>query len=224
MQYKDAEIYLTSCTHPDYSFIRYLGLDTKKDKNYLGSSVVLKWFISLIGRSYFKKQILETVSGSMRDCCELEQKYILQHDAVRDPNYLNMNGGKQRLSSGESVISLDFSVNPTTDASKGFIREVLLEVRNNIHFYTFARGQLSSQIISALLYSFFKYGQEGFEYSKYSNYGGCTPEAVEEVVTCLTGIGYIEHTGTTILITSKLIESIPDILGCEDFNSILRGY
>lgn len=223
MKYNDAEIYLTSCTHPEYSFLRYIGLDTKKDKNYLGSSIVLKWFINKLGRSYFSKEVLDTVSGSMAECCELEQKYILEHDAVRNQDYLNMNGGKQGISCKDVVMSFDFSVVPSTSVSKDFIKKVMMDVRDNIYFHTFARGQLASQIICILLYGFIKYEQVDFEYSTYSSYGGCSSDAVEEVVSCLSSLGYIDSSGSIISITNKLIESTPDTLGCEDFISTLRG-
>lgn len=210
---------MTKCTHPNYSYLRYIGLDTKKSKDYLGSSLVLKWFISLLGRSSFEKVILDTVSGDMRTCCELEQQYILTYDAVRDPNFLNMNGGRQVRFKEHEELDMDYRVRPVATISQGYINEKVLEVRDGIVYFSFLRGQLASQILSLLIYANLKYQQEDFEYSQYRNYFGCTPEVVDEVVDFLSGRGYIDAKGSQLSITEKLVDSLPLGLSYEDFSS-----
>ena len=132
MIYKNAEIYMTTCNHPDYRFLKYIGLDTKKDKDYMGSSVVLKWFFNLIGRSYFQKEILDTVTGTMSDCCDVEQSYIVDHNALKDPNYLNMNG-KRPDSNSTREITLDHSVNAISSGSRELMSKILNDIKGSMH-------------------------------------------------------------------------------------------
>lgn len=220
MIYKDAEIYLTECIHPDFNHLKYLGLDTKKDPNYLGSSVTLKWWINYLGRRYFTKTVLETITGTMRECCELEQKYILEHNAVKSPNYFNMNGEKLRSSVEDMPISLDYLVKTNSEISADYIRECLGEIRGKVRPYTFARRMLAKNILCILLYGSLKYNQEEFEYNRHSHYGTCRPEDLEEILSALAAEEYLDFDSNSIYIQDKLRENTPVILSPDHFKVV----
>ena len=223
-RYKEAEVYLTYCTHPDYTNLKYVGLDTKCDPNYLGSGVVLKWWIQYLGRQHFSKKILEYVSGTMVEMCAVEQKHILQHDAVRNHNYLNMNGGQQSLSIEKYTISMDFSIVPTSQISQGFIGSILKGFTAEGSPLSQDKKNLASRVLSVALYGYLKYGQEQFEYSKYSNYCGCDSETVSSVIGLLTNHGWIDAAGGFIVIQDKLIDLMPEEMLHTHFKSMVMNY
>ena len=208
--YEDAEIYLTSCTHPDYKQIRYLGLDTKKDPNYLGSSVVLKWWIQLLGRRFFKKVILTKVTGTMSHLCSVEQRYILEHDAVKNPFYFNMNGGKARDSIETHPLDLEYSFSPTTDATHSFLNSICQKLgAKGINMSKNSRDFIS-RVVSLGVYGFLQYEQSEFRYSAYSNYGGLQSAYVNTILSTMVAIEIIDLKGGYIELTQNFIDSIPD--------------
>lgn len=212
MIYENAEIYLTKCTHPDFKELRYLGLDTKKDPNYLGSSVALKWWINYLGRRYFKKTILERVTGTMSECCEVEQKYILEHDAISDRNYLNMNGERKRPSITEKPIDLYFVVKPKTSTSQDFVSNHLERLSRVVNKFTLIKRHMAKDILSMVIYGHLKYGQEYFEYNKYSNYGSCRPEDLQDILSGFCGLNILDYTSNDIIINEEFAKKIPSVL------------
>ena len=219
--YDKAEIYITRCNHPDYSFIKYVGLDTKHDANYIGSSVVLKWLVSLIGRKWFYKEILEVSSGTMIQLCRLEQQHILQHNAVKDPEYLNLNGGRVSSDDGVGGVSLEYLANGVGRAGT-FISILTGEVTRKMNQCTFRKSQLVSIILGIGVYGHLRYEQEVFEYNTYAQYGTGSLDAVNEVLDHLTMLGYIDKFSGSFTITNKLIEAIPCDVGESDFQIGLR--
>lgn len=223
-RYEEAEVYLTSCTHQDYSHLRYLGLDTKCDPQYIGSSVVLKWWVQYLGRQYFRKDILEYVSGSMSEMCAVEQKYILKYDAVRNPNFLNMNGGQQNLSVEDYVVSMDFNIVPTSQVSQGYVNRILRSFTDVGVPLSQDKKNVASRVLCVALYGYLKYGQEQFEYSKYSNYCGCDSNTVSSVLGLLTDNGWVDVAGGFIVIQGKLIDEMPDEVLYTQFKSVIMNY
>lgn len=223
-RYEIGEIYLTTCTHPDYTNLKYIGLDTKCDPNYIGSSVILKWWVKFLGRQYFKKTVVCNVSGSMSEMCKVEQEHILRYDAVRDPDFLNMNGGQQGLSAEDYVVSMDFNIEPTSQISQGFINSILRGFTERGVPLSQGRKNVASRVLCVALYGYLKYEQEQFEYSKYKNYCGCDPESVSGVLNLLVDSGLIDVVGGFIVIQDKLIEEIPDGLLYTQFKSVIVNY
>lgn len=217
MIYKDAEIYLVECTHPDYTHLRYLGLDTKKDPNYLGSSTVGKWWINYLGRRYFRKSILETITGTMGECCALEQKYILQHNAVKSPNYFNMNGERKRSSVEDMPVSLEYVVNPASDVARDYINQCMESIRSNFGLFTASKRLLAKNIVCMLLYGNLKYDQEDFEYNYFGHYGSCRPEDTQEVLSSLSSADLVDFDSINIYIGDKLLEKMPVVITHEHF-------
>lgn len=207
--YNNAEIYLTSCTHPQHDNLRYLGLDTKCDPSYLGSSTVLKWWIKYLGRSYFTKSVIATVTGSMSDCCATEQRYILRHDAINDPNYLNLNGGKLQTQIGERMLDLEAAFMPRSSAASSFISGVCEELSGTFSFYPNMMRQLSSKILCMLVYGSLVYDQSEFEYNEYLSYGSCDADTLDSVLNSLVLLGYLDLIGGMLVITEKLLDAIP---------------
>jgi hypothetical protein len=218
--FSKAQIYLTTCTHPDFEYVKYIGLDTKCDDNYLGSSAVLKWLIKRVGRSYFKKEILKTVSGSMSELCNVEQSYILSHDAVRDPDYLNLNGGRQVLSVEEMLIDLQWSILPTHKLSKQLIGDVSKSVCKRLKPFTYTKSLLLSRILCMSLYGLLKYNQASFEYSQYCNYGSSKPEHVQEVLSVLAAEGILDSGTDLITITTEFQQNLPEDLSHDHFSVV----
>lgn len=222
--YEDAEIYLTECTHPDHSDLRYLGLDTKKEPTYLGSSVVLKWWITYLGRSHFTKTILDTVSGDMSDCCAVEQEWILNMDAINDPTFLNMNGGRKRGSS-TNVLNIDeYIVTPRSNASHDFISKVLEEMAQaqGGNFSANARKFVIS-VLCIITYGQLKYEQDSFKYSLYTYHCSLDSENVQILLARMNNLGYIEVNGGTITTTDSFIDDIPINLQADGFKSLCIG-
>ena len=221
-KYSNAQIYLTRCNHPEYSNLKYLGLDTKRDPDYFGSSVVLKWWMGFIGRSYFYKEILDTITGGMDECCKVEQEYMILHNAVRDPDYLNMNGGTPMSNKNDKQLDMEYLVQSSSSPLDQLLLAVRHEVIHEIVFFDQSRGQLINSIISLLVFGYLRYGQEDFEYNKYKSYGSCTPQDMQSVLSCLVRLGYIDTTYELITITPKLVDLIPLELDYSDFESTFR--
>lgn len=221
-KYDVAEIYLTTCTHPMYPNLKYVGLDTKCDPYYIGSSVVLKWWVQYLGRQYFKKEVLTHVSGSMEEMCAVEQKYILKYDAIRNSDFLNMNGGQQRLSVEDFVISMEYQVTPTAMAAQSFINGILRGLNSKGVPLPLSKRSLVTRILAVVIYGFLKYDQEQFEYSKYANYCGCDSETVSSIIGLLVSHGWIDAVDGFIEITDKLIEELPEDILHTHFKSVIQ--
>ena len=207
--YYTAQIYLIECTHPDYSDLKYVGLDTKLDPAYMSSSTVVKWHINRLGRGYFTKSILDTVTGSMSEICEVEQKYIKKFDAVRNPDFMNMSGGRQVLSAEKMLIDLDWSIQPVDHKAKVFIGDIISECSESVKMFT-TRRQLLSRIVSVVIYGYLKYDQTSFEYSQHAHYGSSKPEDTQLLLTALSENGLLGSGQDLITITDELIERLED--------------
>ncbi len=215
--YDKAEIYFTTCTHPDFSYLKYIGLDTKCDPNYFGSSVTLKWFINKIGRIYFKKEILQICSGTMREVCRVEQSHIVKHDAVKDPNYLNMSGGIKKDYTEQCVINLDYSIQPTEPSAQDFINGIVKDIGSSIKFYNIGKKQLVRRILSMVTYGYLKYEQESFDYNRFQYYGSCKEEDLQTILAVMANLGILDSGSSTIEITQQFIENIPQETTYRDF-------
>ena len=204
-----AQIYLITCTHPDYSDLKYVGLDTKCLDSYMSSSTVVKWHINKLGRKYFQKEILEEVSGTMSEICKVEQEYIKNLNAVKDPNFMNMGGGRQIGSAEELLIDLSWNIQPSNNKSKSLVSELVNKCSQGVKMFSHRR-QLMVRIISMACYGYLKYQQEGFEYSGYTYYGSSKPEDTQLILTALSENGILDSGLDLITITDELIEILED--------------
>ena len=72
----------------------YIGVDSKNDKNYLGSGKILKKSISKYGTQNFKKEIIKEFE-SIEEAYIYEKEYISEMNAVSSENFYNIQeGGK----------------------------------------------------------------------------------------------------------------------------------
>lgn len=209
-KYYTAQVYLIECTHPDYSELKYVGLDTKCDPAYLSSSTVVKWHINKLGRKYFKKSILETTSGTMMEICELEQKYIKMFNSVKDPNFMNMSGGRQVSSAEEMLIDLSWSIQPCHYKAKDFVGELVKECSEGIKPLTHSKRQLVLRILCMCCYGALKYHQHDFEYSQHMHYGTCKPEDTQRILTALSDYGLLDSGLDLIKITDDLLDRLEE--------------
>ena len=71
-----AQIYKVEFKIQDKNYI-YIGLDTKCDPQYFGSSLIIYHYQRVFGNEIFKKTILEDLTNiSHNDLCSIEQRYI----------------------------------------------------------------------------------------------------------------------------------------------------
>lgn len=70
----------------------YIGKDEYNNPDYLGSGKIIKRAIKKYGRENFKKEILDHAYTSF-DLAELEKKYTIRHNAVRDGMAYNIKEG-----------------------------------------------------------------------------------------------------------------------------------
>lgn len=216
--YNKAQIYLTTCTHPEFNYLRYIGLDTKACPDYKGSSVTLKWFMNKIGRSYFRKEVLEVCSGTMKEVCKIEQDYIIKHNAVKDPNYLNMSGGTSKFLSEDCIVSLDYILKPTETIAQDFINNIVNTMKESIKPLNHSKKQLTRRILSMVIYGYLKYDQESFEYNKYQYYGSCTDIDLQDILSTMANLNILDSGFSTITITQSFIEDIPLEVVYTDFD------
>lgn len=222
--FKDAEIYITTCNHPDFEDIKYLGLDTKKDPKYLGSSVVLKWFIKYLGREYFEKEVISKVTGGMHACCMEEQRLIEKHDALNDPSYLNMSGKRNFKSPEDRNIDMSIVVSPTHGPSTEFSKEVQdIVKRDSSTMINFSRAHLLDNIVCMVCYGYLAYGQSEFFYDRYAHYGSCTSSDLSDILDVLEDLGLIYTQSDHILITEYMISTFPEGLDTNHFITKFRS-
>lgn len=67
----------------------YIGRNSTNDPKYLGSGVLLDKAIKKYGRDNFKKEILAE-ADTLQELINLEEKFILETDAVKDANSYNI--------------------------------------------------------------------------------------------------------------------------------------
>lgn len=204
-----AQIYLITCTHPRHSNLKYVGLDTKCLDSYMSSSTVVKWHINKLGRKYFQKEILEEVSGTMSEICKVEQEYIKNFNAVKDPNFMNMSGGRQIGSAEELLIDLSWNIQPSNNKSKSFISELVNKCSQGVKMFSHRR-QLMVRITSMACYGYLKYQQEGFEYSGYTYYGSSKPEDTQLILTALSENGILDSGLDLITITDEFVDILEE--------------
>jgi len=104
-----AQIYQVEFSVGDINYI-YIGLDTKCDPEYFGSSLVIYHYQKVFGKSLFKKTILEDLTDiSMTDLCSIEQRYIKEskkHAKSSNQHSINYTGQNR----GDSGPKIDVSV------------------------------------------------------------------------------------------------------------------
>lgn len=204
--YDKAQIYITRCVHPSFNHLAYIGLDTKCDPNYLGSSVTLKWWINYLGREHFSKEILETVSGNMVEVCKREQFYIDSHNAVVNPNYFNMNGSKT-YDVEDFAVGLDFWVKPETESAKRFLSQLSAQT----HKLTAASLRALKNAVSVMVYGALKYEQTEFEYVEGKIYPYCSHcEDFSEALSALHNLGVVNHGTFSVKLRQEFIDNLPE--------------
>lgn len=75
---------------------KYIGLSSKtpdESKNYYGSGSLITKAVKKYGKNNFEKEILEDNIESLSFLCEREKYYIQIHDAVKSPEYYNIEDG-----------------------------------------------------------------------------------------------------------------------------------
>ena len=100
-----AQIYKVEFTVGSTNYI-YIGLDTKCDPNYFGSSLVIYHYERVFGDSLFQKEILEELSDiPYRELCSVEQKHIRESkEFAKKNNYYSINyTGSNRRESGPKI-------------------------------------------------------------------------------------------------------------------------
>ena len=86
---EQAQIYKVEFTVGSRDYI-YIGLDTKCDPNYFGSSLVIYHYERVFTKSLFEKEILEELSNiSYAELCSVEQKYIRESKEYAKKNNCN---------------------------------------------------------------------------------------------------------------------------------------
>lgn len=222
--FENAEIYLTVCTHPDFKDLKYIGLDTKKDPKYLGSSVVLKWFIKYLGRKHFRKTVLSKVTGGMEACCLEEQRLIEKHNAVNDPSYLNMSGKRYFKSSEDRNIDMNIIVRPTHQESSKFSKSIQDRVKEySSLMMNFSRATLIDNIVCMLCYGFICYGQSEFFFDKYKHYGSCTSSDLSDILDALESLDLIAVESDHIILTDYMMSLFPEDIDTNHFTTKFRS-
>ena len=98
---EQAQIYKVEFTVGSTNYI-YIGLDTKCDPDYFGSSLVIYHYERVFGDSLFEKEILVELSNiSYTELCAVEQQYIRESKAYAQKNNchsINYTGANRRES------------------------------------------------------------------------------------------------------------------------------
>jgi hypothetical protein len=88
--YPKGIIYLTICTHPDKKGMMYVGSHCLNNPDYLGSGGLLTHYIKILGRSYFKRYIIqECVHVTREQLVALETQWIQALGAEESPLFWN---------------------------------------------------------------------------------------------------------------------------------------
>ena len=87
-----AEIYKITFTIENKDYV-YIGLDTKNNPNYFGSSLIIYHYKRIYGKEIFKKEILETLENiTYVNLCEIEQAYIKSNKKLaKKSNFYSVN-------------------------------------------------------------------------------------------------------------------------------------
>jgi hypothetical protein len=119
---------------------------------------------------------------------------------------------------------MDFNIVPTSQVSQGFVNRILRGFTEKGVPLSQDKKNVASRVLCVALYGYLKYGQEQFEYSKYSNYCGCDSNTVSNVLGLLTDSGWVDVAGGFIVIQDKLIEEMPDEVLYTQFKSVIMNY
>ena len=107
---KRAQIYKVEFKINDKSYV-YVGLDTKCDPNYFGSSLIIYHYQRVFGKKIFKKTILEDLKNiSHSDLCAIEQNYIKKtkkNSKKNQKHSINYTGQNRRDSGPPLNIAVD---------------------------------------------------------------------------------------------------------------------
>lgn len=137
---------------------KYIGLSSKtpvQAKNYYGSGALITKAVKKYGKDNFEKEILEDNIESLSFLCERERYYIQIYDAVKSPEYYNIEDGGISSSFWNSVddtykemisdkiskkLKLYFLNNPMSQRSIDSLNESLRifyikRIREEIEFY-----------------------------------------------------------------------------------------
>tara|TARA_R100000963_G_C4565602_1_gene52583 strand:- start:5 stop:358 length:354 start_codon:yes stop_codon:yes gene_type:complete len=87
-----AEIYKISFEVAGKNFI-YIGLDTKSNPNYFGSSLIIYHYKRIYGKEIFTKELLESLNNiTYVNLCAIEQQYIKEYKKdQKNNNYYSVN-------------------------------------------------------------------------------------------------------------------------------------
>ena len=103
--YETAQIYQTKFNVGDKKYI-YVGLDTKCDPAYIGSSLVIHHYREVYGISLFRKKVLKELKNiTMTQLCTIEQEYIRKskEEAKKDGTHSINYTGANRRESGPQI-------------------------------------------------------------------------------------------------------------------------
>ena len=101
---RKAQIYKVEFKISEKNYI-YIGLDTKCDPNYFGSSLIIYHYQRIFGDKIFDKSILEELTNiSHNDLCAIEQKYIKEskNNSKKNNQHSINYTGQNRRESGPS--------------------------------------------------------------------------------------------------------------------------
>ncbi len=115
-----AQIYKVEFKINDKNYI-YIGLDTKCDPNYFGSSLIIYHYQRVFGKKIFKKTILEDLKNiSHSDLCAIEQNYIRKaKNSPKKNNQLSINyTGQNKRDSGPTFNIPAFGAKIIKEAKK----------------------------------------------------------------------------------------------------------
>lgn len=104
-----AEIYKTTFKVEGREFV-YIGLDTKCNGEYFGSSLIIYHYKRIYGKSIFKKEVLESFAQiSYVNLCTIEQQYIKQYKKDQKKNkYLSVNYTGENKANATSWLWYEF--------------------------------------------------------------------------------------------------------------------
>ena len=184
----NAQIYLTRCHHPSFEDVRYLGLDTKRNPDYLGSSAALKWMIAYVGREYFTKDILEEVTGTMSEICNIEQSYFQEYSCVADPRFLNRSG---RSSYEIPIVGMETTAKPHNPEMKELTQRLCDDI---FHERTSINNMIMicRKVINLAVYAKIKYNQLYIPLTFQKFYCSCSAEDINDILLSMESLNIIQ--------------------------------